>query len=165
MREQLIFVPKKVTTTKKILNILWFALACICFLGATFIAPPVFMLPALGFSVLWFFMQFRSNIEFEYTYYDGELKFAKIRNKARRKGIARINMDDVLQLAPKGDRSVYKYENDNSVKTKNLTSGDPEAKVYVVVSKSEAAVTKYEFEPDEDMLDAIMVKYPRVVIK
>ncbi len=165
MREQLIFVPKKVTTAKKILNIVWFALACICFLGATFIAPPVFMLPALGFSVLWFFMQFRSNIEFEYTYFDGDLKFARIRNKARRKGIARINMDDVLQIAPKGDRSVYKYENDNSVKTKNLTSGDPQAKVYVVISKSEGAVTKYEFEPDEDMLNAIMVKYPRVVIK
>lgn len=165
MREQLIFVPKKVTTAKKILNILWFALACICFLGATFIAPAVFMLPALGFSLLWFFMQFHSNIEFEYTYLDGDLKFAKIRNKAKRKGIARISMDDVLQIAPKGDRSVYKYENDNSVKTKKLTSGDPEAKVYVLVSKSENAVTKYEFEPDEDMLNAIMVKYPRVVIK
>lgn len=31
--------------------------------------------------------------------------------------------------------------------------------------KGENGITRYEFEPDEDMLNAIMVKYPRSVIK
>ena len=165
MREQLIFVPKKVSTGKKILNMLWFILACICILGATFITPVIFMVPAIGFSLLWFFQQFRSYIEYEYTYYDGDLKFAKIKNKAKRKRIAAIHMDDVLQVAPKGDRSIYKYENDNMVKCKDLTSGSADAKIYVVICKSESAITRIEFEPDEDMLNAMMVKYPRIVIK
>lgn len=165
MREQLIFVPKKVSTVKKVLNMVWFILACVCFLGAIFITPIIFAIPAIGFTVLWVFQQFFSYMEYEYTYYDGDLKFARIRNKAKRKAIARINMDDVLQIAPKGDRSIYKYESDSSVKGKDLTSGDSNAKVYVVISKSEGAMNKYEFEPDEDMLNAIMVKYPRVVIK
>lgn len=165
MREQLIFVPKKVSTAKKVFNMVWFILACICILGATFITPVIFAIPAIGFSLLWFFQQFRSNLEYEYTYYDGDLKFALIKNKAKRKRIAAIHMDDVLQVAPKGDRSVYKYENDNTVKCKDLTSGNSDAKVYVVVSKSENAMTRFEFEPDEDMLNAMMIKYPRLIIK
>ncbi len=165
MREQLIFVPKKVSTVKKVLNMVWFILACVCFLGAIFITPVIFAIPAIGLTVLWVFQQFFSNIEYEYTYYDGDLKFAKIKNKAKRKRIAALQMDDVLQIAPKGDRSIYKYENDTTVKCKDLTSGNADAKVYVVVAKSESAITRFEFEPDGDMLDAIMVKYPRLVIK
>lgn len=165
MREQLIFVPKKVSTVKKVLNMVWFILACVCFLGAIFITPIVFAIPAIGFTVLWVFQQFFSYMEYEYTYYDGDLKFAKIKNKAKRKRIAALHMDDVLQIAPKGDRSIYKYENDTTVKCKDLTSGNADAKVYVVVAKSESAITRFQFEPDEDMLNAIMVKYPRVVIK
>ena len=39
------------------------------------------------------------------------------------------------------------------------------AKLYEAVCKGENGITRYEFEPDEDMLNAIMVKYPRSVIK
>jgi hypothetical protein len=35
----------------------------------------------------------------------------------------------------------------------------------MAVCKGENGITRYEFEPDEDMLNAIMVKYPRNVIK
>lgn len=104
-------------------------------------------------------------MEYEYTYYDGDLRFAKIRNKAKRKKIAYLSMDDVLTIAPKGDRSIYKYENDRSVTVKNIASGNAGAKFYEAVCKGENGITRYEFEPDEDMLNAIMVKYPRSVIK
>ena len=104
-------------------------------------------------------------MEYEFTYYDGDLRFAKIRNKAKRKKIAYLSMDDVLTIAPKGDRSIYKYENDRSVTVKNIASGNAGAKLYEAVCKGENGITRYEFEPDEDMLNAIMVKYPRSVIK
>ena len=74
-------------------------------------------------------------------------------------------MEDVLALAPKGDRSVYKYENDNSLACKDLTSGESVTKIYELVFKGEKGINRYEFEPDEEMLDAVMVKYPRAVIK
>lgn len=165
MHEQLIFIPKKPSMGKKILNMVWFILACLSILGATFITPIIFSIPAVGFTLLWLFQQFRSNIEYEYTYLDGDLKFARIKNKAKRKRIATIHMDDVIMIAPKGDRSVYKYENDNAVTHKDLTSGDANAKVYEVIHKSENSITRYEFEPDEEMLDAMLVKYPRIVVK
>ena len=48
---------------------------------------------------------------------------------------------------------------------KNLTSGDPEAKVYELIAKGEKGLVRYEFEPDDEMLNEVMVKYPRSVVR
>ncbi len=165
MHEKLVIVPKKMASGRKVLNLLWFVLACLMFVGATFISPVVFFVPAVGFAVLWYFQTFRMDTEWEYTYYDGDLRFARIRAKSRRKNIASIHMDDVVAIAPRGDRSIYKYETDRSVVCKQLTSGEENAKVYDVICKSDQGFVRYEFEPDEEMLDAIMVKYARIVTK
>lgn len=164
MHEKLVIVPKKKTVGKKVLNVVWFVLTCVMVILCMF-APIIFLIPAVAFGLLWYFTGFRSDLEWEYTYYDGELRFAKIKNKSKRKNIARIQMDDVQAFAPKGDRSVYKYENDKNLAHKDLTSGNPTAKVYELVCKGEKGICRYEFEPDEEMLDEILVKYPRLVIK
>lgn len=164
MREQLVIVPKKKAAGKKVLNMVWFALACVLFVGAMFV-PILFTIPAIIFAVIWYFQTFQSDVEFEYTYYDGELRFAKIKAKRKRKGLGRVQMEDVIMIAPKGDRSVYKYESDNGVAFKNLSSGDTGAKVYELIFKGEKGVNRYEIEPDEEMLDAIVMKYPRSVVK
>lgn len=165
MHEKLVIVSKRKTMGNKILSIVLFILTCLMLVCATFLAPGLFALPAVLFGVLWYFLSFRSDIEYEYTYYEGDLKFAKIKAKSKRKAIAQVQMDDVLMLAPKGDRSVYKYETDGTIAYKNLTSGEPGAKIYELVCKGDRGNIRYEFEPDEDMLDAILIKYPRTVIK
>lgn len=164
MLEKLVIVPKRKTTGNKIFNIALFALTCILIILAMFL-PLLFAVPGVVCAIIWYFLCFRSEIEYEYTYYDGELRFARIKCKSRRKSLGIVQMEDVLAVAPKGDRSVYKYENDRNMAYKNLTSGMPEAKVYELVFKGEKGMCRYEFEPDEGMLDAILVKYPRVVIK
>lgn len=165
MREKLVIVPKKKTTGKKVLNMAWFLLTCLMLLLSTFVAPTLFFVPAVVFGVIWYFQAFRSDIEYEYTYYDGDLRLARIKAKRKRKAIAKIQMDDVMIIAPKGDRSVFKYEGDNSITCKNLTSGEEGCRIYEMICKGEKQIIRYEFEPDEDMLDAIMVKYPRSVVK
>lgn len=164
MNEKLVIVPKRKTSGKKILNIVWFVLACLMFILAIFV-PVFFSVPAIVFAVLWYFQSFRSDIEYEYTYFDGDLRFARIKAKSKRKNIGAVQMEDVVAIAPKGERSVYKYENDKNLTFRNLTSGEPDAKVYELICKGEKGMMRYEFEPDEEMLDAIMVKYPRSVIK
>ena len=74
-------------------------------------------------------------------------------------------MEDVVILAPKGDRGVYKYENDKNLKCINLTSGRADAKVYELIVKNEEGFMRIEFEPDEEMLNAMMVKYARIIVK
>lgn len=165
MHEKLVIVPKRKTTAKKILNITWFVLACLMLVLSMWVNPILFFIPAVVFGVLWYYTGFKGDIEYEYTYYDGELRFARIKAKSRRKGIAKVQMEDVLAFAPKGDRSVYKYENDRNLPCKNIASGNSDARVYELVCKGEKGLLRYEFEPDEEMLDEIMVKYPRSVIK
>lgn len=165
MHEKLVIVPKKNAGSHKILVIVFFVLTCLGLLLSMFVTPIIFMVPTILFGVVWYLFAFRSEVEYEYTYFDGDLRFAKIKNKSRRKRIAYVNMEDVILIAPKGDRGVYKYENDKSVAYKNVASGRTDAKVYEVICKGEKGVERYEFEPDEDMLNEIMVKYPRVVTK
>jgi len=163
MTEKLVIVPRKQIGVEKTLVLCLFAMACSMTFMSLFVSP-IFLVPAIIAIALWLW-RFRRNIEFEYTYYDGDLRMAKIINKAKRKNIASVNMEDVLTIAPRGDRSIYKYENDHSYKYKDLTSGVPSAKVYTVVFKGDKGMCRYEFEPDEEMLDAIRVKYPRAVVK
>ncbi len=164
MSEKLVIVPRKVTGEVKALNMGLFAAACVLIVAATFISISTFCLPAVIVTILWAWRNFYYNIEYEYTYYDGDLHIAKIINKAKRKNLADFNMDEVITIAPKGDRSVYKYENDKSAKYKDYSSGDKSAKVYELIYKSDNGICRYEFEPDEEMLQAIRVKYPHAVV-
>ena len=95
--------------------IAFFVLTCLCLVLSMLASPVIFLAPTIIFGVIWYLLAFRSEVEYENTYYDGDLRFAKIRNKAKRKKIAYLSMDDVLAIAPKGDRSIYKYENYRSV--------------------------------------------------
>lgn len=166
MSEKLVIIPKRTTTLKKALNFVWFLLTCLMLLLSTFVTPIFFAIPAILFGILWYYQTYRTDIEFEYTYFDGDLRMARIKDKRRRKLMGWLNFDEnVIMIAPKGDRSVYKYENDKNLTYKNLSSGVPGAKVYELIAKGEKGIIRYEFEPDEDMLDAMRIKYPRLVIK
>lgn len=87
------------------------------------------------------------------------------RRSARERDLEEFRWKMSLHWHRRGDRSVYKYENDNSLACKDLTSGESGTKIYELVFKGEKGINRYEFEPDEEMLDAVMVKYPRAVIK
>ena len=165
MNEKLVIVPRNKSGVRKTVTMLLFIAACACLSLASFFSPALFFVPALIFTFVWIWQNFYANVEYEYTYYDGELRLAKITNKAKRKNLVAVNMEDVLAIAPRGDRSVYKYENDKALKYKDFTSGNNSAKVYELVFKGEKDMCRYEFEPDEEMLDAIRVKYPRIVVK
>ena len=165
MSEKLVIIPAMVTGVRKFVRTFLFVLACIFFLGATFLSPGLFFVPAVIVTFIWVWQAFYSRFEFEYTYYDGDLVFARIKNKAKRKQIAAINMEEVYICAPKGDRALYKYENDNSIKCKKLVSGLQGAKVYGIVVKGEDAIVRYEFEPDEEFIEAMRIKYPQIVTK
>ena len=94
----------------------WFILACLMFLLAkTFVNPFIFLIPGIAFALVWVFQAFRSDIEYEYTYYDGELRFCTDQGKSKRKAIGSVQMDDVLDLLKRVTGSVYKYENDKNL--------------------------------------------------
>ena len=74
-------------------------------------------------------------------------------------------MIKIIVIAPKDDRSVYQYKNNPQVQTRDLTSGNKDAKVYAMVAKVEEGLHLTYFEPDEKYLDAVCIKYRQKVVR
>jgi hypothetical protein len=163
MSEIYVLVESKKSIVSRMLAYLFFALTVAMLLlsfSSLFFWPFV-----LVTGLLWYLFQFRSNREYEYSYFDGEVRFAKIMNKSRRKKLGVYSMDEVLMIAPTGDRSMYKYETDATVKKIDYTSGIKDAPSYEMVIKTENAVRLIRFEPDDRYLDSVCIKYAHKVTR
>lgn len=164
MLEVYVLVEKKKSVILKLLTYVVLGLLIVCIWAALFIVP-LYMTFALIFGVLWYLLQFCTNKEFEYSYFDGEARFAKIMNKSRRKRLGVYSMDEVVQIAPAGDRSVYKYENDRSVKVLDYSSRKSDAVCYDMVVNDGGRMLLIRFEPDEKYLDAACIKYSQKIVR
>ncbi len=162
--EKFMLVERKKTLAAKALQVVMILLTIVS-LVLTIVTwnPFCFLLTCV--LVILTIVTIRKYTEFEYSYFDGELRFSKIINKSRRKQIGNYHMDETNLIAPTGDRSVYNHENNSTYKVRNLTSGDPEAKVYVMVAKGEKGMELIKFEPDEEFLTEICKKYAHKVKK
>ena len=162
MTEVYVLVERKKSTLMRVVTA---AVLAIGILFALFsMIAPLFLSGALILLVVWYFFLFRSSKEYEYSFFDGELRFAKIMNKSRRKRLRVFTMDEVIQIAPAGDRSIYKYEQDNTVKKIDYTSGNKDVPYYNLIMKNEDGINMISYEPDDKYLDAICVKYGQKVI-
>jgi hypothetical protein len=86
-------------------------------------------------------------------------------NKSRRKRLAVYTMEEVVQIAPAGDRCVYKYENDAAIKKLDYTSGRKDVPYYDMVVNIEGEMKLIKFEPDDKYLDAVAVKYAQKLVR
>lgn len=163
MLEVYVLVEKQKSLVMKFLAILCFAIGAY-FMYATLVGLFIFFAIAIPFLALGWFLHTRS-IEYEYSYFDGDFRFAKIISKQKRKELIGYEADNIIVIAPKTDRSIYQYENNPQVKTRDLTSGKKDAKVYAMVSKVEEGLHMTLFEPDEKYLDAVCVKYRQKVVR
>lgn len=126
----------------------------------------IFSILFILFGLLWYFLMFQSYMEYEYSYFDGEVRFARIMNKSHRKTLEVYSMNDVVTIAPTGDRSVYNYENDKSIKVKDYTSHKKDVPSYdLVIKKDSGSTILIKYEPDEEYLDAVQVKYAQKLIR
>lgn len=163
MMEVYVLVDKKKSFLARCLCNGWFVLGAI-FLYGTLMYSFVLISVAVLFFILGILFTKRS-LEYEYSYFDGDIRFAKIISKSKRKNLKGYVMDNILVIAPEGDRSVSNYENNAQAKIRNLTSGKKDAKVYVMVAKTENGMEIVRFEPDATYLDAVCVKYPQKVVR
>lgn len=163
MMEIYVLVPVRKRMICTLVGILSFVLALTSFLMAC--AIPVFFFLAVLFAVAGYWFMFQTNKEFEYSYFDGEVRFAKVVNKSRRKKLAVYTMEDVISIAPEEDRSVYKYLHDTAIKIKDYSSHVKGAACYVMVINQGGQMQVIRFEPDEKYLNAVTMKYAQKVIR
>ncbi|MBR2046171.1 MAG: hypothetical protein IJ958_08575 [Agathobacter sp.] len=164
MLEVYVLVEKKKSLIMKIVTVLLFVIGAY-FLYATFRGLIIYFAVAIPFLAIAWYIHTKYT-EFEYSYFDGEFRFAKIFNKQKRKELRGYNVEDVIVIAPEGDRSLHNYEKNPQVKTRDLSSGyKNEGKVYCLVAKTEERYEMTKFEPDERYLDAVCIKYRQKVIR
>ena len=165
MFENFIIIEKKKTIGGKIVAILLLFFMLIFFYLGTVISPFIFEIPGIACGIGWYLITFRSGLEYEYSYFDGELKITKIRNKKRRKRVETIDLNKVILVAPKESESLKKYNENHETHFINYTSRNIHAKVYELITNKEDGTNLISFEPDEKMLDAMRTKYSRIIIK
>ena len=153
--EVYVLVPVRKTVVAKVVGTLMLVLAVVSLLAAC-LTSGITLPVALVCGIVWFVLMGNSK-EFEYSYFDGEVRFAKVLNKNRRKSLGGYPMDDVIQIAPAGDRSVSQYEREG---VKVIDSA-----YYDMVLKKEGETLLIKFEPDDKYLEAVEFKYRQKVIR
>lgn len=164
MLEVYVFVEKKKSLFMKILTVLLFLIG-LYFMYATLVGLFIFFAVAVPFLAIAWYLHTKQ-VEFEYSYFDGDFRFAKVFNKQKRKDLRGYDIEDVIIIAPEGDRSLHNYEKNPQVKTRDLSSGyKNEGKVYCLVAKTEERYEMTKFEPDDKYLDAVCMKYRQKVVR
>lgn len=163
MMEVYVLVPVKKTFFQTFMGVLMLVLTittllmtCVSLAAGPFV---------IVFGALCYVFMFHSSKEFEYSYFDGEVRFARVMNKSRRKGLGTYSMDEVVQIAPAGDRSITRFEGDSSVKVLDYTSHEKEKPYYGMVIQKEGTTLLIKMEPDEEYLGAIEQKYKSKLIR
>ncbi len=104
----------------------------------------------------------RLDLEYEYTYFDGNLDIAKIMSKQSRKELFTTDIKEKMEmLAPTGNQEVERYRVE---KVLDYSSRNKERKTYTMVTTHKEQKVKVIFEPNEKMLNSIRDVAPRKVI-
>ncbi len=167
MREVLNIVPKVYTNKDKLINAIWLWFGVAIFVSALYLSSFLMIIIAAVLIYVWYSRSYRCNIEFEYTYFDNEVVFARIKNKASRKVLAKVNLDEATIIAPEGAYSLNQYEQGPkaSAKVRQYNSGVGLGQIYKLVYRVGRTTEMIVFEPDENFLSAIRIKYPQLIEK
>ncbi len=128
---------------------------------APFIMVVAFLLVVL--CAVFTYLVFRNtDVEYEYSFYDGEMSVDKIMHRSSRKKLKRFNFSKMDFMAPEGSRhlggiSSQRKQYDYSANDENLTS-------YIAVLYDERNnAVELKFTPNEELLEKLSKTYPRKV--
>lgn len=147
------------------------AIICVdvlAFLGA--VAILVFVPAFIAFdlviavlAVVFTYLVFRNtDVEYEYSFFDGELAIDKVMHKQTRKKLRRFNMSKMDLMAPLGSHRLGGGVN-NRIKYNYSTQYDDDKHFVAVVYSDDNRVAEVTFTPNEELLEKIKQAYPRKV--
>lgn len=117
----------------------------------------------IAFAVADYFLLPTFNLEFEYLYVNGELDIDKIMSKQKRKRVYSADMSNLELMAPSNSHALDSYNRNNSIKTLDFSSKDPQNKTYTMIIKGEKGMERVIFEPNDVILGDIKRIRPREV--
>lgn len=112
-------------------------------------------LVAMALVIAFTVWKFRSyNVEYEYSYLNGELDIDKITCRSSRKKCGTFDFTKLELMAPVGSQSDLRLSH-KKYKEFDYSSGNTDNRKYAAYVMKDQETVKLIFEPDEDMYKAI----------
>lgn len=157
-------VARKPSAILNFLKVLLIMLAVAFFLvGFVTNVGLIGLIVAIIFAVLAYFVNLKSDVEFEYLYLDKEIIIDKVSAKSKRKRVATYSIERMEILAPIASYHLDNYKNRQG-EVKDYSSNTPKQPDPRFVMYYEGGM-KVIFEPSEAFVKAVYNVAPRKVFK
>jgi len=115
----------------------------------------------LGIALLLFLYRDRLKTEYEYTFTNGELDFAKVFNNQKRKSLGTMRVKNVESFGPVDSEGFRKLINMPGIKRRNWFLNRDANLYFFYYQKENSEKHMIIFEPSEEMVELIRKYLPR----
>ena len=162
-----IVVNRKTSTLIKFANILLIMLA-VAFVLLAFVAGIIPFIIAIACAIGVYFVGMETQVDYEYSLVDRELRIAKIMKKSRRKDMGKFDLEKLEILAPVTSHELDSYNHRQNLKEYDFSTHDPEEKESKYAAFLEGGtklVLTLEGEDGKLILDNVRAFAPRKIFR
>lgn len=134
----------------------------VCAFGALFLHI-IFLIGAIVFGILWYFMVPKTDLEWEYLFVNGEMDIDMVMAKSKRKRAKSFDLREADLVAPLDSHRMDYYNNNKQMKVLDYSSGNPQHKRYAVITRLDNAACKIIIEPDNNLVELMKKSAPSKV--
>lgn len=156
-----ILVKKKTPLVNKLLKGFLTVMTVLCVIFGMMI--PLLLIGAIVFGLLLVFVAPRLDVEYEYLYVNGELDIDAIYSRQKRKKVGSYDVAEMEILAPAKSHALDSYLNKNGAKVIDYTSGDENAKSYIMIFNQDKGQVIIKVELDDAIINDVRRMAPRKV--
>lgn len=127
------------------------------------VTSPILLVVAIILGIADYFIFQSFDVEYEYTYVNGEMDFDKIVAKSRRKRLLSVDAHKLEMIGPKDSHHLESLRR-SKYKTFDFSSRKEDHDVYEMYIRTENELLQILFEPNQNMLEAMRQLGPRKVI-
>ena len=127
----------------------------------TIVIHPIFLLALIVMVIVDSIIFKRMNLEFEYSYFNGDLDVDKIMNREARKRLFSAKVKEMDIIAPTDSDALRGYQH---LKVLDYSSQKPDRSTYEMVATYRGEKVRMRFEPNNEMLNAMRDIAPRKVV-
>lgn len=160
-----LLVKRKKSTTATVLSAILYGFGALAFLGVVLTQSVLIFFVTVALLGSAYFVQYSSNVEYEYLYLDKEFSVDKIKNQTGRKKVAAYDLMLMELLAPANSHYLDSYTGRKDIQTFHFESNYEDSNPYAMIVKDGAKTVCLIVEMNDDMLAQISRIAPQKVHK
>ena len=145
-----LLVKKQKTAKDSLIKIGLITLTVLAVIAGLIIHPYALVL-AVGLFVADYFIIPKTDLEYEYLFVNGDMDVDVIMSRQKRKKAISFRIQDADIVAPVKSHRMDYYNNNTKMKVMDYSSGNPEHKIFAVVTRVKNEPARILIEPDEKL--------------